>query len=368
VIGWSVRLLLLGLFTLLAVLSAPAPSVGAVTVLGAYATVRVAEVNVRTGPGPGFAILDTVPEGQTVAVVGRLSDCSWLQVVRPGKGVGWVASPLVILSRACGDLPLVAGPTPVATSPAQQPTPAAASTTVARAAQPVATPMPQPVAPPVAQGAGCAGLPNEQYGAVTVSGPPSRLPAANHPDLNLGLRGYETTAVPATLIHIDGPVDSEAPQLTGLFADRRHATVAATYQVYDWDWECDCRGALISETAATLVGLQVAPGEPLFTPDSPRTIGSGYEALVLYATADRITIKFTREDNVVSGYTLHLEEICVEPTLLARYQALDRAGRGELPALRGGQPFGRAQGRAVRVAIRDNGQFLDPRGRPHWWR
>lgn len=361
---WLFRLLTLGFFVLLVAFSAPWQSLGAVTVLGAYATVRVAEVNVRTGPGPAFAILDTVQEGQTVAVIGRLSDCSWLQVVRPGKGVGWVASPLVILSRACGDLPLVAGPTPVATRPAQQPAPAPVSTVAASATQPVATPMSQPVAQP----AGCTGLPGETYGAVTVSGPPSRLPAANHPDLNLALRGYESATAPAALIHIDGPVDSGAPQLTGLFADRRHATVAATYQVYDWDWECDCRGGLISEAAATLVGLAVAHGEPLYTPDSPRTIGSGYEALVLYATADRITIKFTREDNVVSGYTLHVEGICIEPNLLAHYTALDRARRAELPALRGGQPFGRAQGGVVRVAIRDNGQFLDPRGRPHWWR
>lgn len=331
-------------------------SVRGATALGAYATVRVAEVNIRTGPGAGFAILDTVREGETVAVIGRLSDCSWLQVVRPGKGEGWVTSPLVILSRPCGDLPLVAAPTPVAARLAQP--------AVAPPAQPVATPVPQSLSQPAA----CAGLPDEEYGAVTVSGPPSRLPAASHPDLNLALRGYEPVAAAASLIHIDGPVDGQAPQLTGLFADRRQATVTATYQVYDWDWECDCRGALISDAAVTLVGLQVAPGEPIFTPDSPRTIGSGYEALVLYATAERITLKFTREDNVVRGYTLHVEGICVEPRLLARYTALDQAGRGELPALRGGQPFGRAQGQVVRVAIRDNGQFLDPRARPHWWR
>jgi SH3-like domain-containing protein len=359
-----ITLLYLAGFALVTAISPLTPSLRAQTILGAYATVRVAEVNVRTGPGAGFAILDTVQEGQTVAVIGRLSDCSWLQVVRPGKGEGWVASPLVILSRACRDLPLVAGPTPVAAQPAPPKTTPVARAVVAEVGQAA----PTPVAPAVAPVAGCPALPDEHYGAVTVSGPPSRLPAAAHPDLNLALRGYEPATAPASLIHIDGPVDSGAPQLTGLFADRRRATVTATYQVYDWDWECDCRGALISGAAATLVGLQVAPGEAIYTPDSPRTIGSGYEALVLYATTDRITIKFTREDNVVSGYTLHVEGICVEAGLLARYRALDGAGRKELPALRGGQPFGRAQRQAMLVAIRDNGQFLDPRGRPHWWR
>ncbi|RIK34129.1 MAG: hypothetical protein DCC55_33660 [Chloroflexi bacterium] len=362
---WLRALPWLGWLALLAVQSATPLTVHGATALGAYATVRVAEVNIRTGPGAGFTVLDTVQEGETVAVIGRLLDCSWLQVVRPGKGEGWLTASLVILSRPCGDLPSVAGPTPIAVSLEQvtatlSPQPGAATQIL----QPTPQPLSQPPSPP----SDCGGLPGENYGAVTVAGPPTQRPAAVHPDLNLAVRGYEPTIAPATLIHIDGPVDEQAPQLTGLFGDRRHATVGTTYQVYDWDWECDCHGDLIDASAVTLVGLQVALGEPIFTPDSPRTIGSGYEALVLYAAADRITIKFTREDNVVRGYTLHVEGICVEPGLLARYTALDQAGRGELPALRGGQPFGRAQGQMIRIAIRDNGQFLDPRGRPHWWR
>jgi hypothetical protein len=109
------------------------------------------------------------------------------------------------------------------------------------------------------------------------------------------------------------------------------------------------------------------PGETLHVPGSGYTIGSGYEVLVLYAAEDRITLKYTREDNVVVGYTLHLEGICVEPSLLALYRARNVAGREQLPALRARQAFGRAVGGEVGVVIRDSGAFMDPRSRNDWW-
>jgi hypothetical protein len=62
-----------------------------------------------------------------------------------------------------------------------------------------------------------------------------------------------------------------------------------------------------------------------------------------------------------------VENVCVEPSLLALYETLDDAGRVQLPALRGGQPFGRALGTEIRVAIRDAGTFMDPRSRKDWW-
>jgi hypothetical protein len=53
--------------------------------------------------------------------------------------------------------------------------------------------------------------------------------------------------------------------------------------------------------------------------------------------------------------------------LLALYRQLNSAGRVELPALRPGQPFGRAAGGEIDAAIRDSGSFLDPRSRKDWW-
>ncbi len=89
---------------------------------------------------------------------------------------------------------------------------------------------------------------------------------------------------------------------------------------------------------------------------------------MLYAAPDRITLKYTRNDNVVQGYTLHVEGLCVDPPLLNLYRSRNAAGRGQLPALQPGQAFARAAGATVGVAIRDSGTFMDPRSCKDWWR
>ena len=109
-------------------------------------------------------------------------------------------------------------------------------------------------------------------------------------------------------------------------------------------------------------------GEELRTPSSGYHIGDGKTALVLFVDDDSLTIKYTREDNVVWGYTLHVEGICVEPNLLAVYESMNAAGRSSLPALRSGQAFGCARGNEIRVAIRDTGTFMEPRRHEDWWR
>ncbi|MFN2291749.1 MAG: hypothetical protein ACK2UC_11200 [Anaerolineae bacterium] len=212
---------------------------------------------------------------------------------------------------------------------------------------------------------GCEQIPGVQYASLSVT--PQTLDAAEHPDLNLALRGYELTAAYCGLVDYGGTGDARAPQLYTLFADGRVPVFPAVYQVYDWDWGRDCRGVLLTNPPVTLAGMGVPPGEVLRLPDSGYDIGSDYEALVLYATEGRITLSYTREDSVVKGYTVHVENVCVEPSLLALYETLDDAGRVQLPALRGGQPFGRALGTEIRVAIRDAGTFMDPRSRKDWW-
>jgi hypothetical protein len=217
------------------------------------------------------------------------------------------------------------------------------------------------------QPSGCAPIPGVQYSTLDVDGPPTDRPAEQHADLNLALRGYEATDAHRGLVDYGGSDDPKAPQLDTLFAEPRVPTFASVYQVYDWDWDCNCRGSLLTLWPVTLAGMAVAPGEVLSLPDSGYSISSGYEALVLYASEERITLKYTREDNVVHGYTLHVENVCVEPSLLALYREMNEAGRGRLPALRTRQPFGRALGTEIGVAIRDAGSFMDPRSRRDWW-
>ncbi len=219
----------------------------------------------------------------------------------------------------------------------------------------------------VGAGSGCPALPGASYAALTVLPPPTDRPAEQHADLNLALRGYTPTGGHLGLVDYGGPTDPGAPQLAGLFSDNRTGAFVRLHRVHDWNWGCNCRGAPLVNPPVTLAELATAPGETLHVPDSGYTIGSGYEVLVLYATPDRITLKYTRNDNVVHGFTLHLEGLCVDPPLLDLYRSWNGAGRGQLPALRAGQAFGRAAGAAVGVAIRDSGTFMDPRSRKDWW-
>lgn len=345
-------------------------SAQAATVLGAYATINVAQLNVRNAPATSATLLVALNQGASLPVIGRTADCAWLQVVTSGHGVGWIAAEYVILSQRCQDLPsvTVAQPTRSARTTTSSP-----GTFIPVGQTPNTPTGPAPASPtpaPVSSVASCGPGTNEQFGALTISGAPTDRPAAEHPDINLARRGFQATDQPISLMSF-GPVhevDLQAPQLRQLFADQRHAAVRSVSQVFDWDWGCNCKGAALSYPPVTLVGLATTAGERILLPDSPRTIGDGYEALVLYATAEQITLKFTREDNVISGYTLHATGLCVEPALVTLYNSLNAAGRAQLPAVRGGQAFGTAAGDQVQVAIRDNGQFLDPRYLENWWR
>jgi hypothetical protein len=221
--------------------------------------------------------------------------------------------------------------------------------------------------PLVAAADPCRPIPGESYATLRILSDPTNPPAEEHPDINLAIRGYELTSAFLGLVDYGGPTDDKAPQLatlcTGCAPPFRNA-----YQVYRWDWANDRRGELYTNPEVTLIGMHVTPGQTIHVPDSGYNIGNGYEVLVLYASTERITLKYTREDNVVYGYTVHAEGVCVEPSLLALYEAMNAAGRDQLPALWGGQGFGRARGNEVMVAIRDTGSFMDPRTRKDWWK
>lgn len=206
---------------------------------------------------------------------------------------------------------------------------------------------------------------DEDYQTITIEGIPEARPASEHPDLNLALRGYEPVNAFAGLVDYGGPTDPSAPQLVGLVG--RLPPVRGTAQVYAWDWVRMARTAPITSPGVTFVTLAADRYEIVRVPDSGRTIGDGFQVLVLYADTNRITLKYTREDDVVEGYTLHLENVRVAPDLLDLYREADAAGRRRLPALAAGQVVGWAAGDAIGVATRDAGTFLDPRSRKDWW-
>ncbi|MFO7696561.1 MAG: hypothetical protein R6X16_05335 [Anaerolineae bacterium] len=224
---------------------------------------------------------------------------------------------------------------------------------------------------------GCLPIPEEVYYAIPVHGLyPDSAPAELHPDLNLALRSYrENLTAYRGLVDYNGDFDDQAPRLQSLFGDDRWPGIARVYQVNDWDgsWPWVYRDDFITVPSVTLAGMISTPGEKVRVPYRPAEIfhdtvtGRHYVAMVLYAAPDRITLKYTRDDHVIEGYTIHIEGICVEPRLVALYSETNAAGRSYLPGLQFGQAIGRAVGSELGVAIRDRGSFMDPRSRKDWW-
>ncbi len=231
------------------------------------------------------------------------------------------------------------------------------------------SPTPRPTASPAP--IVCGEVPESGFGSLSIEGDVSDPPASTNPDVNLALRGWVTVDEPLSLIDLGGEWDDKAPRLAELLDPRVPEPVrfSSTHRVFDYNADTGRRGPLLTRWPVTLAGLPTTPGQLLRVPSSGYSIddAGGMEVLVLLATEERITLKYTREDDVVFGYTIHVEGACVDPRLVAGWQRLVASGRRERPALRAGQAFARARTDEVLVAIRDTGMFMDPRVRKDWW-
>ncbi len=239
-----------------------------------------------------------------------------------------------------------------------------------------ATPSPTPVpATATPTPSGCPATSSAQFDLIPVIPASNARPDYLHGDLNFALRGFSITNATLGLVNYSGSSDANAPQLAGLFEPNAFPGMAAVYRAYNWNWACGtngCRGSIITDWPVTVAGLRTTPGQSLYIPERAPVIYTGnYKAVVLYAEAKRMTLGYTREDSVAFGYAIHLENICVDPNLLALYRAQNNAAgyrlSGLLPALRENQRIGSAFGSEVQVAIRDRGAFMDPRSRKDWW-
>lgn len=210
-------------------------------------------------------------------------------------------------------------------------------------------------------------IPGASYSSLpTVGAPTTNPPPPMHPDLNVKIRGWESTGGTLGFVTYSGPTDSLAPHFEGMFGGQVPPFVAND-TVNGWDWTTNMPTGPITDWPVTMIALGTSPGDLLGAPPSGYDIGGGMTARVLYADPSSITLKYTGEDNVVTGYTIHVVGVCVEPSLMALYASDDAAGRTQLPALANTQPFGRAQGTSVLVAICDSGSFMDPRSQKDWW-
>ncbi|MEZ4862951.1 MAG: CAP domain-containing protein [Caldilineaceae bacterium] len=233
---------------------------------------------------------------------------------------------------------------------------------------PTATPLALAVHSPAQP---CSVTSQQDYDLIPMEAVDLSHPASLHGDLNLAQRSYRPVGGLRALININGPTDADAPQLRNILGNPAATRITSLYQVYDWDWTCEvhgCQGAPLQQPEVSLIGIRTQPGALLYPPTRRATIyGAAYLTAVLYAEPTRITLAYTRDGFVAHGYTVHMEQLCVDPTLVALYQQAENAGRWQLPAIRREQPVGTAYGAEVLVAIRDRGAFLDPRSRKDWW-
>lgn len=209
-------------------------------------------------------------------------------------------------------------------------------------------------------------------------------PAYNHADKNIELRSYTLNTDPnlqCGLVDYGCDDPTQPPQFAALFSPYRVPTFVNCYRVHDWNWASSpdpgTRGDLLTDWPVTALGMQTTPGEPLHVPKSGYDIGGGMEVLVLFADEDTIALRYTREDSSAPpGYTVHVDNICTDPNLLALYNELDDPNGPryefpnssyELPNLYTGQPFGTARSTEIVVAIADAGTFMDPRSCNEWW-
>jgi uncharacterized protein YraI len=64
-------------------------------------------MNVREGPGAGYLPITTVNQGETVTLLGRNADGSWVQVTLADGTMGWVSTLHIVTTYKVVDLPIV---------------------------------------------------------------------------------------------------------------------------------------------------------------------------------------------------------------------------------------------------------------------
>ncbi len=208
-------------------------------------------------------------------------------------------------------------------------------------------------------------------------------PAYDHADKNIELRGYSSNADPSLvreLVDYGSGDPTQPPQLATLFNPNQVPPFSDFYQTHYWNWkpspEPGTRGDIELTTPATAVSLILPPGDSLHVPTSGYDIGGGMEVIVIFADADTITLHYTRDDSAAVGYTVHIDNICTDPNLLALYDSLDApdgpryqypSSSYDLPTLSAGQYIGTAGAGDMVVVIADTGRFQDTRSCNEWW-
>lgn len=76
---------------------------------GPEAVIVTGRLNVRTGPGPGYAIVETISHWDIVYLLGRTGDLGWVYIQVPWTGSkGWVSSRYIETEVLLSSLPMLA--------------------------------------------------------------------------------------------------------------------------------------------------------------------------------------------------------------------------------------------------------------------
>ncbi|MEM7803027.1 MAG: hypothetical protein AAF633_27805, partial [Chloroflexota bacterium] len=207
-------------------------------------------------------------------------------------------------------------------------------------------------------------------------------PAYNHADKNIELRGYSPNTDSGLQPLVDNGFGdpTQPPQFATFFSPNQVPPISQFLKVNQWDWasspEPGTRGGPINSPAVTALAFDLDSGTPLYVPISGYDIGGGAEVIILYADEDTVTLHYTREDSAAKGYTIHVDQICTDPNLVALYNTLDDpngpryqfpSSGYDLPALAAGQAFGTTSSDDMVIAIVDTGAYIDPRSCNNWW-
>jgi len=207
--------------------------------------------------------------------------------------------------------------------------------------------------------------------------------AATDPDINITLRGNSKVNPPypnpdtnignqadlnadKVLIDIGGETDPKAPQLGTITGNAiSNPSIKELYQIKDYNGAAIIPPDYSNNWGVTLMTWLNA-GQAIKVPQSGYDIGEGYQAVILYAAKDQITISYTNGgDGIVRGYTIHVINFPkIDPNLVSMYEQYISQGKViELPC---GYTLGTSNGSEL-VSIRDTGSFMDPRSKKDWW-
>jgi hypothetical protein len=248
--------------------------------------------------------------------------------------------------------------------------------------------IPQPVSaqsggviylPLISKPEGCSTTSSAQFGLINIDGgyyKGNRLTDENA-DLRLSVLGFVETNAPLGFVTYDGPFDpSDALRFDGIFEPNRIPAFTKAFKRRDWNWNesgpppYGTPGGANNDWPVSTLNFGATRGEGVFPAERAREIGGGFNAMVLYAGPEEITLAYYRQDGVSDGFVVYLSGFCVDPNLIALYRAQTAGGRrstGLLPGVRNNQRLGTVKNDFVTIAIRDRGTFLDPRSQRDWW-